>query len=114
MSQYTAHKGAVHLGGIKYHFEFDLAWAVGHPNGELFIVKAGTSFDVSVPWQLRWLISPHDPRYHKAAALHDEMLKRGWSPSVAAAEFFEALKADGVRGLELWAMYLGVVYWTVR
>ncbi|MCZ4272464.1 DUF1353 domain-containing protein [Maritalea porphyrae] len=114
MSQYTSHQGAVHVGGIQYQFNRDLRWAVGHKDGEVFVVEAGTPFDVSVPWSLRWLISPHDHRYHKAAALHDEMLKKGWSRATAAAEFFNALKADDVKGIELWAMFLGVVVVTVR
>lgn len=111
MSAYTDHFGAVHVGGIGYRLTRDLVWHIGHLNGPAFTVPAGYRFDVSVPWGLRWLFDPHRPDFHKAAALHDRMLDEGWSRITAAAEFHNALKADGVAMWRRLVMFLAVALW---
>ena len=45
---------------------------------------------------VRRAVSPHDPRYLKAAALHDRALDTGWRWTFAAGLFEDALHADGV------------------
>ncbi len=42
------------------------------------------------------------------------MLKQNWSRVTGAIEFFKALKTDGAIGVEISAMYKGVVVVTVR
>jgi len=85
-------------------------WEIGAIGSGLWLnVPPGFSFDVSVPRALRWLFSPHNPQYLKAAALHDYALSLGWDRVSAAAAFSEALRASGVPRLERLVMVLGVV-----
>lgn len=99
MSKYTAALDwCKPVGGILYTSTKPLVWEVGVVgSGFVVTVPAGRTFDVSIPRGLRWLFSPHDPAFLKAAALHDELLHvKGWSRDSAAGEFHRALCADGV------------------
>lgn len=111
MSAYTAHDGPVFVSGIVYRLTRDLTWRIGHEAGPAYTVPAGFEFDVSVPHWLRWLFDPHRADFHKAAAVHDHMLFAGWSRITAAAEFHNALKADGVNPLRRLVMLLAVIFW---
>jgi hypothetical protein len=113
MSSYTrSTRWAAHVSGIRYRSLEALVWSVGHSgSGLLFVVPAGREFDLSVPWWARLFIDPHDQRYLKAAALHDEMLAAGWSRTEAAGSFHEALRADGAGLLERLSMFLAVALW---
>jgi hypothetical protein len=114
MSAYTEHAGPVeisYLSGIRYRLATDLIWRIGHEQGPAYLVPAGFIFDVSVPGLLRWLFDPHRKDFHKAAALHDHMLQSGWSRITAAAEFHNALKADGVGAARRLAMLMAVLLW---
>ncbi len=71
-------------------------------------MPAGFRVDVSVPIPLRWLFSPHDPRFLKAAALHDHMLNEGWNRIEAAGPFERALAADGTSLWRRLVMFLAV------
>ncbi|MCJ8335050.1 MAG: DUF1353 domain-containing protein [Epibacterium sp.] len=69
----------------------------------------GFAFDVSIPWWAGWVFDRHDPRYLKAAALHDYALHSlGWGRVGAAAPFSEALRAAGVGRWRRLAMVLAV------
>tara|TARA_R110000851_G_scaffold32845_4_gene87839 strand:- start:2243 stop:2590 length:348 start_codon:yes stop_codon:yes gene_type:complete len=97
------------LGGIKYIVTDALSWELGFVGSGLFItVPTGRTFDVSVPSGVRWLFDPHNPKYLKAAALHDELLSVGWDRITAGAVFHEALKADTVTVWRRLAMWLTV------
>ena len=73
-------------------------WEVGREESGLRVtVPIGYVFDVSVPVWARWLFDPSDPRYLKAACLHDWLLDDGWYRITAAGVFGAALRADGVR-----------------
>lgn len=107
MSAYTQPGDwCVPIGGIRYRCETPLMWEVGTKGSALIVtVPKGTTFDVSIPRGLRWLFDPHEPAYLKAAALHDELLRRSWARTTAGAEFHEALRADRValwRRLVMW------------
>lgn len=110
MSAYTANPGHfAPAGGIKYRTTAPIIWELwAKGSGNWFVVPTGTEFDVSIPGFLRWAFNPHDPRFLKAAALHDEMLKQGIDRLRAAAEFNLALKADGVGRAQRLAMFLAV------
>lgn len=87
-----------------------LSWEVGRiGSGLTLTVPVGKPFDVSVPRFVRWIFRPHDPRYRKAAALHDYTLADGWDRVSAGAAFADALKASGVGWLERLMMVLGVI-----
>lgn len=107
MSAYTQPGDwCIPVGGLFYRVEKPLSWEVGvKGSGMIVTVPKGTIFDVSIPRGLRWLFDPHNPAYLKAAALHDDLLRRGWARTTAGAEFHEALRADGValwRRLTMW------------
>lgn len=97
--------------GIKYKVEKPLAWEVGAPNtlGCIVRVPAGFRFEVSIPWMFRWLMSPHDPRYLRAACFHDFLLSVGWSRPTAGGVFEEVLEEDGVGKWERRIMWRAVV-----
>lgn len=116
MSAYTDHVGLFEpAGGILYRTTAPILWELWRKgSGDFFTVPADTLFEVSVPAPLRWLFSPHDKRFLKGAALHDEMLKAGIDRLRAAAEFNIALRADGVGTAKRLAMFLAVALWKFR
>jgi len=86
-----------------------LSWHIGRvDSGQRLTVPPGFYFDVSVPFLLHWLFDPHDPRYLKAAALHDWGLCDGWDRRTIGAIFHEALLADGVPAWRRLLMWLAV------
>lgn len=90
----------------------ELAWEIGTKGSCLWlVVPVGFGFDVSVPRALRWLVDPLEPRYRKAAALHDFALASGWDRVSAAAAFSEALRADDVGRMRRLALVFAVILW---
>lgn len=80
----------------------------GLEGGDKVLINEGFVFNCSIPRFLRWLLDPHDPRYLRASAVHDMLLKLGMDRRRAGAEFEAVLRGDGVRGVELFAMWLAV------
>lgn len=100
---------AVRTGGIRYRTVSALVWEIGALGSGLVVeVPAGVVFDASIPRGIRWLFDPHDRRYLKACALHDELLRRGWSRIDAGAVFHGALLADRVPAWRRVSMWLAV------
>jgi hypothetical protein len=95
-------------GGTLYTTTSPLTWGIGREGGPPITVPPGFAFDVSVPPGLRWWASPHDPRYLRAAAIHDWLLTDGWWRVTAGAVFLEALRADGVGRTRRLLMWLAV------
>ena len=78
-----------------------IVWDIGFKGNEnKEVVPVGFQFDVSIPWLLTWAFSRHDPRFFKAAALHDYLLEMGYDRVSAAGAFNHGLKS------------LHVPYWT--
>lgn len=96
--------------GDGYLTTSEIAWEIGAKGSGLFLyVPPGFAFDVSIPRWAGWIFDRHDPRYLRAAALHDYALHRlGWGRVSAAAPFSEALRADGVSRVRRLAMVLAV------
>lgn len=138
MSAYTkATDWCVPVGGILYQSIRPLSWEVGVMGSGLIVtVPAGTVFDVSIPqppkrpkvfllWPF-WIVpfillklvnsifNPHNPKFLKAAALHDVMLTSGWARTTSGAEFHEALKADKVAMWRRLSMWLAVSLFKYR
>jgi hypothetical protein len=87
-------------------------WDIGFVgSGVSVLVPVGTVFDVSIPRGLRWLLSPHDPRFLKAACLHDWLLRINWDRPTAGGVFHAALSAAGVGLWTRMVMFLGVTLW---
>ncbi|WP_298491525.1 DUF1353 domain-containing protein [uncultured Maritimibacter sp.] len=100
------------IGGGDYVTRGALLWEIGRIGSGLWVgVPVGYRFDVSVPRALWWVIDPNDPRFLKAAALHDFALGDRWSRVAAAALFAEALAADGVGRWVRLAATLAVICW---
>ena len=116
MSPYTQHIQTTHLGGIRYRLDAPLLWELGEVgSGDFITVPQGFVFDVSIPWWVRRAFDPHDLRYRKAAALHDHLLsKPNYSRAMAAAVFYDALKADGASAFRRAVMTMAVIFKTVR
>lgn len=110
MSQYTdPGDWCEPVGGILYRSTAPLTWHVGCKGSGLAVtVPAGATFDVTIPRGLCRIFSPHDPRSLRAAALHDELLRRGWGRTTAGAIFHDALRADGMSRWRRLAMWLAV------
>lgn len=110
MSAFTEIRDWAVRQGSSYITTKQVAWEIGRKGSGLWLrVPAGFVFNMSIPYPLRWLWSPHDPRYLKAAALHDFALADGWDRVSAAAAFSEALKASGVSWFTRLVMVLGVI-----
>src|SRR6185437_8718655 len=101
--------------GSEWEVEAPLRWELLRKGSGLAVtVPAGFTTDLaSIPWWLRWLYNPADPRYAKAVVLHDWLLV---DPAIsrleAAAVFYEALCASGVSNWRAVPMALGVWAWT--
>lgn len=110
MSAFTQAQEWAERRGEIYITTKPLAWEIGRKGSALWLrVPVGFAFDVSIPRCLRWIWSPHNPQYLKAAALHDYALIDGWDRVSAAAAFSEALMASGVGRFTRLAMVLGVI-----
>jgi Protein of unknown function (DUF1353) len=96
--------------GERYVTTQGVKWEIGAKGSGLFLyLPIGFEFDVSIPRYLGWIFDRHDPRYLKAAALHDYALHRlSWGRVSAAAPFSEALRAAGVGRVRRLAMVLAV------
>jgi hypothetical protein len=88
----------------------ELHWAIGAPgSGWVLVVPAGREFESSVPRLLHWALSPHDPRFLKAAAVHDTLLERGHRRAFADSQWYEAALFDGAPRWKARAAYLAMV-----
>ena len=76
-------------------------------------MPAGHVFDLSVPWALRWIVSPHNPKLLRMAAWHDWWLKNlKYDRGVAAAEARLIARADGVEAWYSHVLHLAMLIWT--
>jgi hypothetical protein len=99
----------------KYRLLKPLVWDIGfkgNPNKET--VPTGYEFDVSIPWILSWLFNRHNPRYFKAAALHDYMLDIGYDKVSAAGAFNHGLKSTQVPYITRFIMTLAVAVYRFK
>jgi len=58
------------------------------------IIPHGFEFESSVPRGLRWVLSPDDPRFLKAAAVHDWLLENGYQTDFADSQWRDAARSD--------------------
>lgn len=89
-----------------------LRWSVGRKaSGFVVWIPAGFETDLAtIPWFARAFFRTADPRYAKAAVLHDWLLASEWDGVTAAAEFRSALLADGVPRWEAAIMFAAVAW----
>lgn len=114
MSVYTDWNGAmIRVGGSDFYVATKpLSWDVGFKGSGLTVtVPMAYRHDVSIPWILSLAFSRHDPRFQRAARLHDWLLDQGWDRVTAAGVFNDALKADGVSAARRYAMTMAVAFY---
>lgn len=115
MSDFTNFENFEHVADSYkiYRLKSPLIWDIGAEgsNWRLEIAK-GSTFDISVPRLLEWVLSPHDRRVLPAAAVHDELLRRGFDIVFASAEFRRAIIARGLNRLWAWLLFFATLIWT--
>jgi hypothetical protein len=89
-------KWCVRGGARGYVVSRPVRWLVGcSASGFVVVVPAGFEFESSVPAWLRWVWSPHAPRYLRAAAVHDYMLESGHQPELADTQWLAVALSEG-------------------
>ena len=113
MSAYTNYPGQfIRIPNTDYYTAtLPLVWDIGKYGSGVSVPPIPTEFrhDVSVPWFLTFIFNRHDPRFQRAARLHDWLLTQEWSAWTSSAIFYDALKADGTKSWERWSMALAVL-----
>lgn len=100
--------------GDKYYLTSDLKWEVGKKHSGLTItIEESFEFESSVPKWLRWLWSPDDPYFLKAAAIHDWLLENGYRPAFAAGEWHDAAKSVHAPKIRRLFGFMAVALWTL-
>lgn len=95
----------------KYQTSKLVHWEIGRPgSGAWLTVSEKYTFDVSIPALFTFAFDSHEPRFMKAACLHDWMLDQGWDRTTAAGVFNDALRADGVSRVKRMAMFTAVAW----
>lgn len=90
-----------------------LVWEIGAKGSAWHLdIKTGTTFDISVPRWLEWLLSPHDRRILLAALVHDELLNLGHDVAFASSEFRRAAIARGAGKFFAWNLFFTTLVWT--
>lgn len=93
----------------------DLWFELGGKGSGVWVrVPAGTLTDLaSIPAMARPLFNPADPRFARAALVHDYLLSLpDFSPLTAALAFRDALLAADVAGWRIAVMTLATAAWT--
>ena len=113
VSDFTKDKEwCIRLRGTKYLSSEPISFDLGKLGSNLtYVVPSGFEFDVSIPRGLRFILSPHNPKYLKAAAIHDHMLKANWDRPTAGGVFQAALKVSGVSSSTRLTMFFAVTLW---
>jgi len=96
--------------GTVYVQKSATSWDVGRKgSGYVLELKAGRHFDISVPYFLRWFLSPHDRPVLMAARVHDELLEEGFDKAFASSEFRRALIARGLSRPFAWLLFFATL-----
>jgi len=86
-------------------------WAM--VGGELYLVPPQAETDLaSIPRLFRVFLNPANPKYAKAAVLHDQMVKDpSITPAVSSREFLRCLLLHGVHPIVAKIMAISVYFW---
>lgn len=96
-----------------YRLDEPFCWSIGLNSGShKTVLDPGATFDISVPRWLEWFQSPHDKTILPAALIHDVLLRKGYTPDFAAAEFRRALIMRGVSRRYARLLFAVVLVWT--
>jgi len=93
----------------------EVVWEVGRKGSNLFVVvPEGYYFNVSIPIPFWPIFSPHDPKFLKAACVHDWTIDAEWDRVTAGGLFSDALKADRVNIIKRFFMVGAVTFFKFR
>ena len=104
----------------------DVSWEIGKKkSGWVLTVPAGREFESSVPtlsykntwlqkllgWfqPFHWVLSPDDPRFLKAALIHDVLLESGYTKHFSDSQWLEVNKSQHTPKWNTRLAYLGMV-----
>jgi hypothetical protein len=83
-------------GGRGYYTTQEFHWYLGKDNfGVPIVIPVGREFESSVPPLLGWIISPDDPKFLRAALVHDFLLESGHGAWTSAGEWYRLTILDG-------------------
>ena len=97
-------------GSREYVVVRSFGWWIGmKDSGWMLEIPVGKEFESSVPWWLKWVFSPDDPFFLKAAAIHDALLEMGTRNLFADSQWIEAAMSDHAPALRTWFAYFGML-----
>ena len=98
-------KGYIRAFRVKHSF----VWRIGKKTSDwVLTVPAGTEFESSVPKFLQWFLDPSDPKFLKAAAVHDTLLESGYTRAFADSQWLEVNLSEYAPKLKTRLAYLGM------
>lgn len=114
MSKFTKFEDFHLLEGSKYIAKSDTVWYVGKKDSNWPLeLKAGETFDISVPKGLGVFQNRHDKDVLMGAWVHDRLLERGYDEAFASSEFRRACIARGVSKTRSWILFYSTFYYTL-
>ena len=75
----------------------------------LLTLPPGSELESSVPYSLRWLWSPDDPFYLKAALIHDVLLESGSRPFEADGQWRAAALSEKAPAFRTGIAFAGMI-----
>jgi len=107
-SKFTAFSPLSGVEGADYQLDEPLTWEIGRKgSGFKLELEKGYKFNLSVPWFLSWLLSPHNKKVLLAAAVHDKLTELDYDIAFSSAEFRRAAIARGYNPVGAWALFIG-------
>jgi len=75
----------------------------------ILTIQPGREFESSVPRLLKWVWSPDDPHYLKAALIHDVLLESGSRPFEADSQWRAAALSENAPPLRTGVAFTGML-----
>lgn len=95
--------------GKKYEVTQDFVWFVGIDELNFAVpIYVGYQFESSVPWFLRWILSPDHPKFLTAACVHDIMLEAGFSRPLSDSQWLEVARSKDAPRLKRELAFLAI------
>ncbi len=70
-----------------------IVWRIGGKHSEwTHTIPIGTEFESSVPWWLRWVLSPDHPYFLFPAVVHDTLIEAGYTRPMCDGEWLSAAR----------------------
>lgn len=94
----------------------DIDWTVGGKHSDHIVtIPHGFQFESSVPWFLRWIVSPYNEKFLLSACIHDYLLEeKKYESLAAAAEWHSAAKKSGAGFFSRVSMFIFIALFTLK